>query len=466
MALACAALGAASASAAFDAPPLRVSADGFVNGAGAQLSSVAVNGRGDAVVFWQHAQRKPRRRTTMLARRFDAPTGTWSDIEPLSAPSRAKIKQDPAVALDDAANAFAVWPNTLDSTDEALTMAQLKARRFDAASGAWEPAVRLSVRHGVAVYPTVAVDGRGNALVVWYQYLPDGPEDVRHHDNAFVAMYARRFDAGTGRWDGEPIQLSERRVNRTGPFAGSPRVRFDARGDATVLWAEAVEERRHVIHSRRYDAQSRTWTPAITLSDGGNSAFSADLATAASGDTTAVWVESLAGRGDVVRSKRYDAQTGQWDAVASDLTGAVPTARFARVAVDGTGNATAVWSQFGSERRSKVGIARYDAAAGRWTPAPVSLSAESIRTIRPQVAADDEGNVVATWSGFAADGTERVQATRFDAATEHWLAAPAVMSPERSTSSQVALGAGGDGYITWFEYNARKGRVLVAGALP
>src|SRR5215207_4820281 len=132
-------------------------------------------------------------------------------------------------------------------------------------------------------------------------------------------MYAKRFDAASGKWDDEPTLLSERRVNEEGLFTGNPRVRFDSHGNAVALWAETVSGRLHVIHARCYDAQSGTWAPSEQLSDGSGSAFSADLATGPAGDAVAVWVQSVAGRGDIVRSKRFDARAQRWDAVATDL---------------------------------------------------------------------------------------------------------------------------------------------------
>ena len=172
-------------------------------------------------------------------------------------------------------NALAVWDQQVD------TRYVIYSNRYDAAAGQWGAAAQpLEAVPGSSQYSfcQIAIDAAGNALVVWAHY------DVGDKNQA---IYARRFDAGTGTW-GEDAQLID---SGTG-FASAPQVVItDASGNALAVWdqQENLEPDSH-IYSNRYDAATGRWgDEARPIEIGAASAYQPQLAVDSGGDVIAVW---------------------------------------------------------------------------------------------------------------------------------------------------------------------------------
>jgi hypothetical protein len=108
----------------------------------------------------------------------------------------------------------------------------------------------------------------------------------------------------------------------------------------------------------------------------------------------AVWIQSDGLRNNVL-ANRYTAGQGWGTAVLIETDNAGPALE-PRIAFDGNGNATAVWSH-----RDVAGFTfnilanRWTAATGWGTPAPIDNAPEAARA--PQLGIDGSGNVIAVW---------------------------------------------------------------------
>jgi hypothetical protein len=140
------------------------------------------------------------------------------------------------------------------------------------------------------------------------------------------------------------------------------------------------------------------------LSAAGQDSYDPQVAVDGHGNAIAVWSRSN-GTNLIVQAAAR-AAGGSFGA-PQDLSAAGQKAGFAQVAVDGHGNAIAVWSRFDGTNYIVQTAARA-AASRRWryfTPkrggsfgAAQDLSAASQDAFNPQVAVDGQGNAIAVWS--------------------------------------------------------------------
>jgi hypothetical protein len=120
----------------------------------------------------------------------------------------------------------------------------------------------------------------------------------------------------------------------------------------------------------------------------------------------------------------------------------------AQIALDGNGNATAVWLQFDGTRNN-IWANRFTLGAG-WGTAQL-IETDSGNASAPQIAAAANGDVIAIWS--QSDGTrDSVWANRFTLANNGWSVAQLVESNTSSESvynPQIAIDAVGNAVAVW-----------------
>jgi hypothetical protein len=148
-------------------------------------AAVAVSENGDAVVVWEDERNGD---DDIYAQRLD-PTGNrlWTADLRVNSDSGGAYESDPAVAVDGDGNAIVVWENW-----------NIYAQRLDAAGNKlWAIDVRANSSSGtVWPDPAVGVDGSGHAVVVW--------ED---HRNSNADIYAQWLDTNGQRLLPDDTQL-------------------------------------------------------------------------------------------------------------------------------------------------------------------------------------------------------------------------------------------------------------------
>jgi hypothetical protein len=119
---------------------------------------------------------------------------------------------------------------------------------------------------------------------------------------------------------------------------------------------------------------------------------------------------------------------GEAELIETDNAG---YAKFPQVAVDDSGNAIAVWSQFDGTRLNILAN-RYYAATGLWGEAEL-IETDEGPAGKPWVAVDGSGNAIAVWR--QSDGTlYNVWANRYDAATGLWGTAELIETDDAGDS--------------------------------
>src|SRR5205085_978009 len=168
------------------------------------------------------------------------------------------------------------------------------------------------------------------------------------------------------------------------------------------------------------------------LSAAGQNASNPEVAVDAQGNAIAVWHRFDAGTNTIVqaaalaaasrRRRRYfTPKPGGSFGAPQDLSAAGQNASFPEVAVDGQDNAIAVWRRFDGTNFIVQAAAR---AAGGSFGAPQDLSAAGQKAGFPEVAVDGQGNAIAVWSRF--DGTNFIVLPAVRAAAGSFAAPPAL----------------------------------------
>ncbi len=370
---------------------------------------LAMNAAGDAAVLWMQAKNET---TTLWARTLTA--GTWSAPTPIASSS---FMFDARVAMAPDGHAIAVWLQTHLSTGN------IYACRYAPSTG-WEGATHIGSDAGDGSGPDVAMDGNGNAIVVWNQedrtnantsavrysattktwsaperisvlyYVDSKAPDIAMNSagQAFVVwadkghrLWARRFDPATG-WNFAAV------VSYTVGDGPLPKTVIDAQGNALVVWKEwdGVEES---LYSRSYPVTgpegARQFVEMIT----GGTPYNLELAMDPAGHAFAVWYQTV-GNIQNVCANRYEPAAG-WG-TASMIDESPLYSSHPHVAADSKGNAMVVWQ--GSDGLSNRVFSRhYDALTG-WEGVLLVETGAQGGGIMPRVGLDDAGDALVVWN--------------------------------------------------------------------
>jgi hypothetical protein len=296
------------------------------------------------------------------------------------------------------------------------------AWRFAVRDGIWDETRLVETNNaGDAANPDVAIDERGDALVVWQQ--SDGTRDNiwANHYTAGVWGEAKLLETGNG-------DATRARVARGNSGAGMA-VWAQSNGTTYSIWAN-----RHTA--------AEGWDTATLIEDNAYVARMPVVACNADGESVAVWEHY-----DTIRyniRSNYTADGGIWvgDKVIESDNSA--NARDPRLAMDDSGNALAVWRQ-----TDVIWSERYVAGSG-WTTAEQINAEVGADADPPEIAMSRSGDAMAVWQATAGIGYNRYtpdtgwgesSLLTIDGGTEHGI--PQVATGGQSTGRDITMVAWG-----------------------
>lgn len=205
-------------------------------------------------------------------------------------------------------------------------------------------------------------------------------------------------------------------------------------------------------HDNTPQVQSIQITTALLASDVKVSPSYPRVAVASNGDALAVWQQVYNGR-DVILSARYSpaASWGSAQPIAPNNTG---SARDHDTAIDPKGNAVVVWQERDStDNRYKIWAAPNSAGTGWGSPGRIDTNISG-DAIEPKIAMDDSGNATAVWlqtNSF----TNRVWANRYTPAAG-WGQATLLQTDTTglSLAPRIAIDKNGNALASWVEYSS------------
>lgn len=217
---------------------------------GADTPQVAFDSKDDAIAIWHRGG--PFGGAVQTA--FRPVDGTWQ-----SPVKVAELGFGPQIAFDSQGNALAVWEHYNGSN----YIVQSASRP---AGGEWQMPVNVSEAGETAERPQVAVDGHGNAIVVWHRWT-NGLFSTR------IVQAALR-PAGADAWQA-PVNISE-------PGATNPQIAFDGHGNAIAVWSG---------NGAAFKPAGGPWQAPVELEPGGE-AQSPQAAFDGHGNALVVWPSS------------------------------------------------------------------------------------------------------------------------------------------------------------------------------
>ena len=209
-------------------------------GAAPEEAQIAVDRAGGALVIWQEAFPAARHDAPRVLASYRPPGGRFGRPRAIS-PGRAAATR-PRVALDGAGNATVVWEvDELRSNLGQAVGSVVAAVR--PAGGRFGAPQRLSARSQRAARPDIAVDEAGNAVVVWQRRV-EPPGGYRFTPAAYEVQAAVR--SGRGRFgppqtlSGRSLPVSRGPASTPVPLEMDPVAAIDtAGGEAIALWTRA-----------------------------------------------------------------------------------------------------------------------------------------------------------------------------------------------------------------------------------
>jgi len=262
--------------------------------------------------------------------------------------------------------------------------------------------------------------------------------NITHSGGTAITEYNWSFTTREGAWSTEENIEADAFTDFSNPY-----VARSANGDAIAIW-KSVSGITQTVHYNKYTATAGTWGagPVLTLKSYNNNPVN-DLRIAMdnSGNAIAVFTVDPAGANLDLVAAYYNGTT--WDVTPTTIDAGGGIASEPQLATDASGNAIAVWLQGGS-----VYANRY---SGTWgTATDIDAGAGTVYT--PQLAVFDNGDAVVVWAEFnAIDGYNIIYVNHYDAIGNTWSGATSLGNSAAGSIPQVAAGNGGEAIVVWFQ---------------
>jgi hypothetical protein len=405
---------------------------------GAFAPDVAVDAQGDATATWAYhcldVFFQGPIECEVQARSFSA-AGTLSPVASLSAARSGGSQQ---VVVDDQGRALVAWAGFSVPGRPGGLLARARS-----SAGSWSGDELVSASHSE---PRLAMDGEGDAVVVW---------------NESFSLNDQRVQARARAADGTLAAVQT--ISASGLNVESPQVAVDEDGDALIAW-EVRDTNPHL--QMRTRAADGTLSAIQALSAAGEIAWAPQLAMSADGRALAVWLSGDIRAPNSIRA-RFRSAAGAWSGVVT-LSAAAEWGQWPQVAMDDEGRALVVWpAPDGGGSRLR---ARARSAAGTWSvPEWVSLPAARDLTYanEPQVAMDASGRAFVVWAQELPGGFNIPLQIRARWPGGKWSAIRNLSSTREATAlAQVDVSPGGRVVVVWEVLGELfvPGELLVRGA--
>jgi hypothetical protein len=308
------------------------------------------------------------------------------------------------------------------------------------------------------IYPDVAIDSAGNAIVIW--------EDDRNGD---PYIYGQKFEP-----DGNPLwSSSDKRINQY-TTAGSnnqrPRVAISSNDTIYVAW--------HSYHGSEWkpyaqrlnstgDAQWGTSDDVLVTSVSTLQQTHVAICVDSNDDLVIAWRDGRDGGGDVnIYAQKLNYSGGkQWGSTDKLLSHDVEAKAQANVEIasDSQGNTIAVWEDrrvledyIYAQKLNSTGDPQWDA-----NDVKIGQNDGSSNQFSPEIACDSEDNVIIVWDDDRNGGLgkEDIYAQKYNPTGDpQWDASEVKINQLSDTTPQtfptIAIDSNDDAIITW-----RDGRV-------
>jgi hypothetical protein len=344
------------------------------------VPAIAIDGSGNAYVVWEDERSREDDADIYFAHRPAG--GTWTTNERIDDALGTATQYGPDIAVDGVGNAYAVWADRRNGDSDVYFA-------YRPAGGTWSEGVRVNDDPGAADQwsPTIAVDGAGNAYALW--------TDERNGGYSAQDIYFAYRPAG-GSWS------ANAKVNDTpsAPEQWVGNIAVDGAGNAYAIWDCEIGEDYDVYFA--YRPAGGSWGASVKVNDdvGTEWQLSPHIAVDEMGNAYAVWEDDRNGNSDIYFAHRPVGGVWSTNVQINDDVGTASQEDPA-IAVDGSGNAYAVWWD-GRDSFANIYYS-YRPAGGAWG-ANVKVNGEIgyyyLGSYWPNIAVDNAGNAYAVWQDY------------------------------------------------------------------
>lgn len=416
------------------APSWLAASDLSAPGRSADSPVVVTDAAGETVVAWE------RQTGTTPAHNLEFTTRKPGEAFPASH-ELYPASTDPQLAMTPTGETIAAW-RYFDGTDYVLQVATRPAGGNFSAPVDVATVETAAVPHGIRI----AANAAGMVAIAWLQKDPASADPEQFSVLASVRPPGGGF---TLPQIVSPLPLT------VGNDSANQQLAVDEAGDVTVLW-EYFDGTASVIQASRRSAGGEFEMLGALTTDEAD-ASTPDLASAANGDTVAVWgqldgtdrriAESSSGPGEGFSAPQKLSEPGA-DAFS-------PT-----VAITPSGQITVAWERLNSK---DVSVVQASAGAfGGGFAAPVDLSNGEANSFDPSLASNPDGATTVVWKSFEA-ANYVVQGTTSPAGGAFPPATKLSLGGEDAVFPSVAMDAAGDATAVWARGDGSNDTVQAAG---
>jgi len=356
---------------------------------------------------------------TLVFARYDAATKTWGTSSPVG--NTTSQIGDVNFSVNGKGNAIVSWYETNG------TLFEVYARVYTASTASW--GVTKLLASSTTTYPTqpkVAMDENDKAIVIWRQF--ESP--------TIFNVYASRYSAGS--WSSSPIPL-----NNNGVRTNFHSIDTDAAGNMTVVWNNVVND----IYINQYNIATNSWSGASLFESplGKTDYGPPALVVADNGNAIVAWLSH-----PYIYARHYDASLKIWG--ANKLVSTENSFLLLKVAMDESGNAIVAWTDADeSTNYYVVEGSHYDAASQTWS-ARQDISSRTViyDTDELNVVMDVAGNAMVSWREDVTDFIAR----RYQALSDSWGPITPIESYTGSfQDGNLAVDSKGKVFAVWAQRN-------------
>jgi hypothetical protein len=386
-----------------------------------------IDANGNAIAVWSQYDGQKWR----IEERQISPAGALGPVETLSAASENPLW--PQIAGDPRGGAIVAWPQPNSTESNTL----IKAQRISA-TGRLGALKTISAPRRPARNPRIASDASGDAAVVWEQ------SPRRRIWNIEAREISSKGSLGRVK------TLSSARHK-----SGGPAIAMDSRGAAITVWSQlAPNGKSSRVKARRISPEGRLGS-VMTVSARRN-AIVPQVASDARGNAVVTW-EVAADKYSNWRIKaRRISSTGNLGQVETLYAG---WAAQPQIASGASGAMTIVWEANPNTQPSNI-QARQISAAGVIGPAQ-TLSSAAANSYTPEIAVDGAGNATVIWS------ETRYSTSHPDASylRARQISATGALGPMQTLASEatrnfaIAVNSDGDAFADWTQLEGSYWRV-------
>lgn len=374
-------------------------------------------------------------------------TGIWTHPAGLSdniSPD-GQHTHDPNVAMDNNGNSIIVWEQS-DGNN-------IQVFKSEYRNGQWiHPADltdNISPNAQDVRYTQVAMDNKGNAIIVWVQ--SDGDQD-----QIFKSEYRN------GRWS-HPSSLKDN-ISLDETSANFPKLAMDKKDNVIIAWSQSDGKNEQIYKSEYHDS---TWTHPADLTDNispdGTRAHAPQVAMDNDGNTIVIWAQNDGSKDKLFKSEY---RNGQWTH-PTDLTDNISLdethVESFRLAMS-RNHALIVWNQYAKPDQ----VFKSEYRDGRWTlPTDLSdyISLKGANAYLPRLAMDNEGNAIILWGQASQTADIKWQFMKCEYRNGRWAKPEGFTEPMTSVNRKFisifkpALDNNGNAIIVWLQHDGRNWQI-------